>query len=207
MQKHTLHRTSHLLQRLMDGIDPNARLTIRELLQALGDRAFGIAVLIFSLPNSIPIPSPPGFSTLFGLPIIFLALQMIVGASKPWLPNFIADKSFSQETLHKVLDKAIPYVVRMEKILKPRFNYLSPKNAERVIGFFILVMAFVLSMPIPLGNFFPGLAITILALALLQSDGLVAMGGIILSAITAFVIGGAIFIAMKEIWIFLTGLL
>lgn len=140
----------------------------------LGDRAFALTILIFSLPNSLPIPGIPGLSTITGVPIILIALQIIAGRHTIWLPKKVADKEFSQAMLAKVITKALPVVVWIERFLKPRFLIMTQGVIERLMGVLILSMALILSLPIIGGNFLPGFCISLMALSILERDGLLA---------------------------------
>lgn len=62
-------------------------LTIRALLDALGNRAHGMALLAFGLPNSLPMP--PGIPTVSGVVILLVSLQLIFTPRRLWLPNFL----------------------------------------------------------------------------------------------------------------------
>ena len=59
-------------------------LTIGDIVEALGDRAMAILLILFCLPNCVPVP--PGVGLVFGFPMLLVALQMVVGRHKPWLP-------------------------------------------------------------------------------------------------------------------------
>ena len=48
---------------------------------------------------------------------------------------------------------------------------LTGDTPERVIGAFYLVLAVILTLPIPLGNVLPALAISIIALGMIERDG------------------------------------
>lgn len=164
-------RTSDILRDIM-AMEPTGTMSVRELTLMLGDRAFALAILIFALPNSIPLPGIPGFSTVTGLPILFIALQMIAGRDTIWLPDKVADKRFSRQSLTRILQKCLPAVVWVEKFLSPRLSWVCSPLGERITGLAFLVMALILSLPMPGGNFLPGLSMALLALGLLERDGL-----------------------------------
>jgi hypothetical protein len=50
------------------------------------------------------------------------------------------------------------------------------------------VLALVLILPIPGGNFLPGVTVSVLALALVQRDGLLALFGYALAALSASIL-------------------
>lgn len=166
-----VRRTSEVLQEVIDATDHGV-MTIGKLAAMLGDRTFTLAILIFSLPNSLPIPGIPGFSTITGLPITFIAIQMILGKETIWLPQGMANKEFSHATLARVLGKAMPGVVWVEKYLVPRMTWVCTPLAERFIGILFLILSLIIALPIPGGNFLPGLSMSLIAIGLLERDGL-----------------------------------
>lgn len=164
-------RTSELLQTIIDNTSDKS-ISLGEFTALLGDRAFALAILVFSLPNSLPVPGIPGFSTITGLPIIFIAAQMVMGRSTIWLPKKVAKKRFSMATMKKMLGKAIPAVRWLEKLLRPRWVVITSPRFERVIGLMFVIQALVISLPMPGGNFLPGVSMSLIALGLLEKDGL-----------------------------------
>ena len=52
---------------------------VDEAIEALGDRAYGLAMLMLALPMAVPISSIPGISTVFGIPLILIAAQLMLG--------------------------------------------------------------------------------------------------------------------------------
>lgn len=166
-------RASHLLKQI-EAASHGDTISVGEFVSMLGDRSFALAILIFSLPNSLPVPGIPGFSTVTGLPILFIALQLIAGKHTIWLPKRVAEKTFSQAFLKKIVTKAMPVVLWLEKFLHPRLGFVCGPIGERVIGLLIATMAFILVLPIVGGNFLPGASISLLALALLENDGIFA---------------------------------
>ena len=60
--------------------------------------------------------------------------------------------------------------------------------SERLIGLAVLVLAFVLILPIPFGNFVPALTCALFSLALMQRDGLAALAGWGMSGVTVAIL-------------------
>ena len=80
-------RTSEVFRGLKT-IGSGERISLGELTTSLGDRGFGLLVLIFALPNIIPMI--PGVSTVSGVVIALVGLQMMIGRHAPWMPGFVA---------------------------------------------------------------------------------------------------------------------
>ncbi len=113
---------------------------------------------------------PPGTSAILGLPLVYLAAQMMLGRL-PWLPPFIANRSMSREDFAATISRATPIIARAEKLLKPRLSLFVRHRAERVIGALCLILAIVLLLPDPPGHMLPAFAICLLALGVLERDG------------------------------------
>lgn len=71
------------------------------------------------------------------------------------------------------ITKVAPWLERFERRLSPRrWMMLSGRRARPFIGLAILAMAVIITLPIPFGNVLPVVALAMLALALLERDGL-----------------------------------
>jgi hypothetical protein len=135
------------------------RVRVRDITESLGQRSFGFILLIFALPNSLPIIGIPGVSTITGLPMLFIAVQMALGHKRVYLPRWIADSSIATVDFQKLVNKVAPWLRRIEKLMRPRISVLTLGSAERWLGAFCVLLAFLLVLPIPLGNLLPALGI------------------------------------------------
>jgi hypothetical protein len=170
------------------------RVSIGDLLNALGDRAIGALMFIFAVPNVLPVP--PGVSTILGTPLIFLSGQLMLGM-RPWLPAMITRRSFSRDDFATLVRRIVPWLNRAERLLRPRATVLARPPMENLVGLVCLLLACVLVLPIPLGNTLPALAISLLALGVLERDGLWILGGFAASVVAATVVSGVVFALVK----------
>ena len=67
-----------------------ARVSVEELAAALSDRSFAALTILFAAPNLLPLP--PGSSTVFGVLLILVASQMLVGRPRLSEASFVAAK-------------------------------------------------------------------------------------------------------------------
>lgn len=186
--KPTRRRLSEVLEAI--ALDPlRERISIADLIAAMDGRAFGALLLIFALPNVLP--TPPGTSGILGLPLIFLAAQLMMGR-KPWLPAFIATRSMERSAFATLVGKMTPILGRAEKLLAPRLAFMITPVAQKGLGAALLVLALVLALPIPLGNMLPALAMTIISLGMLERDGLWVIIGLALGAVSLVIVWGVI---------------
>ena len=70
------------------------------------------------------------------------------------------------------MERLIPRLVRLERMIRPRYWPFWRQHGDRVIGVIALVMAITITLPIPLGNWPPALATALLGLALSERDGI-----------------------------------
>ena len=172
------------------------RIAVRDLIDALGDRALGALMFLFAFPNVLP--TPPGTSAVLGAPLIFLAVQMMFGR-RPWLPAVVARRSMPHADFAQLVRRITPWLRRGERLLRPRYSWLALPPMEYLLGAVCLVLALVLALPIPLGNVLPALAISMLSLALLQRDGLWVLYGLALAVVATGVVSGVVLAAVKAL--------
>ena len=184
---------SQVLHVLAD--DPiRERISIGDLLAALGDRAIGALLFIFAFPNVLP--TPPGTSAILGAPLLFLAAQLAFGRP-PWLPAIITKRSMSRDDFQSLFRRISPWLARAEKLLKPRLSSLALPPMEYLIGLVCLLLATLLVLPIPLGNMLPALAISLIALGVLERDGLWVLAGMVTAGLAIVVVSGVVFALIK----------
>lgn len=186
--------------RILEGLagDPTRqRVSVGDIIAAMGDRAFGALMLVFALPNAIP--TPPGTSAILGAPLVFLAAQMMFGR-RPWLPQFIANRSMARQDFATLVGRLGPWLSRAEKLLRPRLSTLTLPPMEYLIGFVCLILSLVLVLPIPLGNMLPAIAISIFAFGVLERDGVWTIAGLIMSAVSLFVAAGVVYALLKAVF-------
>lgn len=169
-------------------------ITIRDIAIALQDRSFGAFLLVFALPNLVPMP--PGATLFLGLPLMFIAWQMFASAEgRIYLPRRIGDYGVTTATFELVVNRLSPWLKRAETCVKPRFWFLESRLSERLIGFFALVLAVVVFLPIPLGNWLPALALAIIGFAHSQCDGFGVLIGTAVGAVSLLVASFVVYTA------------
>ena len=193
-------RLSAILTAIADAQDKD-RISIGDLLEALRHRALGALLFIFAAPTALPMP--PGVSAIVGAPLLFLAVQLTLGMN-PWLPKLITDRSLSRVDFQRVIAIISPWLARAEKIMRPQLTFLAHRPAVYLLGFTCLVMSLILFLPIPLGNMLPSVAICIIALGLLERDGVWILVGLVTAAAALVIVWGVLW-AMVFAGLFLFG--
>lgn len=195
-----------LLRRLTDPAG-GERLTLDDAIETLGDRAFGLALLMLALPMAVPISAIPGISTIFGIPLIFISAQLMLGHPRPWLPAWLGAKSLSRADLGRMIDKALPWLERCERYVKPRLPMLVSPVAERVIGGVAAFMAVIMALPIVLGNQPPAIAIAFLAVAVIEKDGVFTIVGLATAVAATALVAAVLSAFAAAFWLAVNALL
>lgn len=172
--------TSEVLLRAVRG--DSEKVSVRQILDALDARSFGLAVLLFALPSVVPMP--PGVPTVVGIILLIVAVQMVMGREELWLPGILSKREFDRKSLVGAFEGLAPKLAIIEKVMKPRLLFMTGRVGSILIGVIVLVMAVVLILPLPPGgNFPPALACAVLGLGLAQRDGLTVLAGLVASAV------------------------
>jgi hypothetical protein len=178
------HSLSQELTQVVAGLDGKDT-TLGALVDAIGDRGFGLLLMVLALPAALPLPAP-GYATPFGILMIGLSWQILRGRDQPWFP----DRTRARKVSFKLLDFSVrngrlPLRV-VEFLVRPRLSRLAgSKTFLSAVALVVMAMACFMSLPIPLTNTAPSFVIFVLAAGILEEDGLLLIGGLILAPVAA----------------------
>lgn len=145
---------------------------VRTIVDRLDERAFGLLILLFAIPCLVP--GLPG-AQLIAIPILLLGGQLAIGRNEVWLPQRALGTRIKRGWIDAIagfVDKRLRWTQRLSR---PRLVGLASGWIERLIGLVIALAAVTIMLPIT--NTIPSLAITIIAVGLLQRDGLFTLAG------------------------------
>ncbi len=169
--------------------------TLGELAALVGERGFGLLLLILALPAALPIPAP-GYATPFGVLMVVLGAQMVRGRDRPWVPAAFARRTLSHAVVAFSIRNARFPLKAVELLIRPRLQRLSHNKAFLSgVGLTVVLMAAFMSLPIPLTNTAPSFVIFVLAAGILEEDGLMLLGGMLLAPVAAAIALSALYVA------------
>lgn len=207
MEKNPIKESLSQKLEQLQAADSDHRISVGEMLDTLGDKSFGILLLLLAMPSALPLPAP-GYSTPLGILIALLSLQMIMGRHQPWLAEWARKKEFKHRHVQKMLKFTLYFLQKVESWIRPRWFFLCGRKSFIIFGLVIFAMACIMILPIPLTNTLPAMIIFFMAIGLIESDGLVCalalcLGLLALSAYTftfyLFCVHGlTALLAMKE---------
>jgi len=180
-------RTSALL-RDFSGAVAGERVSVGDLVAALGDRGLGVLIAIFAIPNMLPSVVPLGNSVVGIFPLIF-AVHLACGFDRLMLPAFIAKRSISAKSLKTLVPRVADVLSWFERLLKPRFPAVTGPHVERAIGVICVVLALITIIPIPFAHNLPALALVLIGLGLIERDGLAILIGAAIGVVGTVIYG------------------
>jgi hypothetical protein len=166
---------------------PGETANIGMIIHFMGDRSFGALLLVLALPMALPIPAP-GISVAFGIPLILISAQLLLGRRHAWLPARLDTHTITRKELESFVAYAVPKLCILESIARPRVHWMTQDWILRLTGAVCLLLALIITLPIPFGHMVPGAAISLLALGLIEHDGLAMALGLIVSLLALIVV-------------------
>jgi hypothetical protein len=144
---------------------PGERITLGEMAEAFGDRAFGLLILLLLLPSLLP-----GMASVFGTPVLILGVQMGLGRRNPKLPGFLARQSIKRADLLRLSGASSKWLKRVEQFVKPRPGWFTTPAGDKLFGWLTAYVALMLILPGPGTNGPPAFGNIVMALGLVEAD-------------------------------------
>lgn len=184
-------QTSRLLRQFLEQHSEKEYICLQDLLQKLGNRAYGPTLLICALPEALPLPVA-GVSAIIGIPLMLVSAQMFLGFARPKLPGWIAKRPVKRTKIEKIIYKGLDYLEKFERLIQPRWEFVNLPLVGRLLGLLIFALAVIIALPIPLGNMLPAIAIFMISLGMIERDGVVIVLGVIAACVIITIMAGAI---------------
>jgi hypothetical protein len=171
----------HNLCSLMNSLVENTqgdKITVRDLLDAVGRRSYGPVLLLLGFVSISPLTIVPGANTLTSLLILLISVQIPFGRKYPWVPKRALDFTFERKHLLSGVESSQKYVARIDALLRPRLTFLTEPPFAQLVAL-ICVAAAIVCFPlsfVPFGPVLPGIAVMLFGLGLTSRDGLVILG-------------------------------
>lgn len=178
------HNVTRLLRRLADD-GGDAGLTLHEIRDRLDERAYGLLILLLSIPCLVP--GLYGVPQVVGLIVILLAGQMLVGREEPWLPRWFLNLRCKGSWLKAMADFAETKLGWIDRLSRPRLRRFADGPGEKLAAVFMILATVTIVMP--LTNTIPSIALALLSVGLIQRDGLFVLAGCAVTTVWLTILG------------------
>ena len=142
-------------------------LTVSDIVDQLDERAFGLLILLLTLPCLVP--GLPG-AQIIAIAIFLLAVQVLIGRSEPWLPGWFMRARVKKSWLSALASFADKRLRWTETFSRPRWRFFATGVGEKIAAFIMALAAITVMLPIT--NTVPSVALTLMSVGLIQRDGI-----------------------------------
>lgn len=146
---------------------------LASVLAAAGTRVHGLALLLFVLPETLPLPLPSA-STFLGIPLFLISLHLALFGDQALLPARVLPTKIPRALLAAVGRYVVPILAWTERHSHARWPALMH---ERLIGLVCIYLSIILLLPVPLMNAPPAICMAIIAVGLIRRDGVLVVLG------------------------------
>lgn len=171
--------------------------SIGEITDAVGEKGFGLLLIVLSLPSALPVPAP-GYSTPFGIVIALIAIQMLMGRPTVWLPARLQRIRIKPSFAKKMIGAATKFLRAVEHLIRPRQQWIRSRVGQSGLATVILIMACLMMLPIPLTNTLPAMVIFLIGVGLSEEDGLLAIGAFAVGCVAVVLYGYIIYLVLTQ---------
>jgi hypothetical protein len=161
--------------------------SVAQVVAAFGDAGLVTAMMIPALLVVSPLSGIPVFSSICGLTIALIALQMLFRRNRLWLPGVLSRRRMNGRRVAKALIHMRKSADWLDGHTAPRLRYLTCPPLDMIPKIACLLAG--LTMPLleilPFSSSLLGMAVTTTAIGFMARDGLyvlVAAGFVVLAA-------------------------
>jgi hypothetical protein len=148
-------------------------ITVGDFFDRMKDKGLEMVILMIALPFCQPVPLL-GLSTPFGFLLVALGFRLGIGWNA-WIPSKLRCRQLPQGFIRMMRKYAVPWAISIERWIKPRLLFLSKSRLVFGLhGLNIIALGLLLSLPLPIpfSNVVVAWPIVVLALGLIERDGL-----------------------------------
>jgi len=173
-----------------------SEITVQDLLRLHGESSTPVILLIMATLSVMPIG---GIGTVLSFAMVALAWSWSRNRETLTMPERVANVRLNATWTRRVLRGFSRIYWLTARWLRPRWGMLTHWQARKWWALWICLMAFLIFLPIPLGNVLPAISLVLFSLAWMFRDGVV----LLLSKIVGIAAMAFAFIFGHAVWAFI----
>lgn len=166
------------------------RVAVAKIIEVFGTQSFLPVLMVPALLVVSPLSGIPLFSSLCGITIAAISLQMVAGREHLWLPQFVVKRSLEGKRAREAIDKLHGVASWLDNHSRDRFQPLLRWPGRKLIQTLCLFCG--AAMPfleiVPFSSSILGTAVLLFATSLLLKDGIFAVFGLVAMSSAAAVL-------------------
>lgn len=174
------------------GSDDTVR--VGDVVDEIGDDAFGPLMLVPALVAVTPASGVPGLTATCGLIIVLVSAQLVFRRKSLWLPDFLRNRSMARSKLDKGRDWLVKPARLIDRLTGKRLSFLVTPPLDIIPALICLCIGLVMPLLefVPFSGSFAAGAVALYALALVTEDGVPAILATALLGGLAYVVATAL---------------
>ncbi|MGJ8596202.1 exopolysaccharide biosynthesis protein [Sulfitobacter sp.] len=174
----------------IEDLEGNGSVTLGEVVRLIGQVSFAPLLIVPAIALVSPLSGIPLFSTIMGLIIFLVSIQMLFRRDHLWLPNWLLHLTARRSRVRSAFEKLHPLVAWLDKRTHKRLTALThrplifiPQTACVLSG-----MCLPLLEVVPFSSSMVGLAVALMGIGIFVRDGVVLMIAMVPYAIIAVLV-------------------
>jgi hypothetical protein len=180
------HTASHILRSL--AARKSETISFGDMMATAGARVHGLGLLLIVLPETLPLPLPSA-STVLAIPLLLISLHLAISGEGSRWPKRLDTFHVPRSVVASVVRYIAPVLEWLESMSRPRWTAFAEQ--ERLIGVVCAYLSLILLLPLPFVNAPPAICLALIALGLIQRDGILIALGLAGTVITTFALVAA----------------
>jgi hypothetical protein len=178
-------RTSDVLRGILSR-NPGVELfSVEQIISSLGPERAEAALVLFSLPAVVPVQMPKG---IVAVPTGMIGGHIASGRKQLRLPRYILRKQISRRALAIAIHAALPVLEAAERMIRPRWHWISHPISRRAIGLLIFLLAAAIAYPFSGASALHAMSIFVLSLGMAEADGLAILIGVVAGVLSLAIV-------------------
>ncbi|MGN7867499.1 exopolysaccharide biosynthesis protein [Paracoccus sp. 22332] len=154
--------------------------TVGQIVESLGENSLTPNLIFVALAVVSPLSGIPLFSSICGITIALISMQMLVGRDHLWLPDFVMSRQIDSGKLDRALQALRRPAGWLDRITRPRLRLLVRGPVRKLTQALCMICG--MTMPflevVPFTSTLLGAVVSLLAFGMLARDGLFTVLGL-----------------------------
>jgi hypothetical protein len=168
---------------------PKSGVSIKKIMRMFKYQSNEIILFLTLIPIALPIPLPPGISSILILPATFVVVQMLFNVKTIWLPKSILNIKINRNIVRNINNISNKYINFISKMTKNKFHFFVSRKFYFFHKILILILCLMIIIPMPLIPTVFAFSAILIVSGLIVKDGVITLVGWIISVISLAMIG------------------
>lgn len=176
-------------QQLENLFTHHRKIRLLDLNELFGEKSFAFAFLLLLMTAALPLPTG-GITHFFEIVAALLALEVIFGRHRIWLPKRWENHKINSPKPGKGMGRIVGFVRFFERFSRPRGHFIAKHHLfVRLLGLIVLILVGFAFFAPPFSGLdtLPALGVVVISLGIILDDLVVTIIGITIGVIGAII--------------------